>query len=189
MVASVNDKGPSKDAGLQAGDIILKIDDQGISEMKMLPRIVAEHDIGSTAKLTYWRDGKEHTTKVVIGELEKAEEDGLLKTTPKSQGTGVDVDVIGFTLKPMDDRLRDEYAIPNSVKGVVISNVDPMSEAGKKGLMEGNVIVEINQQAVSEPQEIIDIIEKAQNNGRRSVLLLINDTGNVRFVALRLPRE
>lgn len=187
LVASVNEQGPSKDAGLQAGDIILKLDNQGIKEMKMLPRIVAEHDIGSTASMTYWRDGKEYTTKVVIGELEKAEEEGLLASAPKSEGTGVEVDSVGFTLKPMEDALRDEYLIPNTVDGVVISKVDPMSEAGKKGLIEGNVIVEINQQTVKEPQEIIDVIEKARSNARKSVLLLINDQGNVKFVALRLP--
>ncbi|MGN7439308.1 MAG: DegQ family serine endoprotease [Alcanivorax sp.] len=190
LVASVNEKGPSKKAGLQAGDIILELDGQGIKEMKMLPRIVAEHDIGSTSELTYWRDGKKHKTQVVIGELEKAEEEGLLTAAPKSEGTGVDVDSVGFTLKPMEDALRDEYMIPNTVNGVVISKVDPMSEAGKKGLMEGNVIVEINQQTVKEPQEIIDIIDKANANARKSVLLLINDQGNVRFVALRLsPSE
>ncbi len=189
LIASVNEKGPSKAAGLQAGDIILEIDGQGIREMKMLPRIVAEHEIGSKAKIKYWRDGKEHTTTVTIGELEKAEKEGLLKTAPKSEGTGVNVDIVGLTLKPIDRQLRDKYNIPNSVKGVVISDVEPMSEAGKKGLQIGQVIVEINQQAVSEPQEIIDIIEKARKNGRKSVLLLINASGNVRFVALRLPQE
>jgi len=188
LVASVNEKGPSKAAGIKAGDIILSIDGQGVREMKMLPRIVAEHDIGTKAKIKYWRDGKEHTTTVEIGELEKAEEDGLLKTVPKSEDTGVDVDIVGFTLKPTDKQLRDKFNIPNSVNGVVISDIKPMSEAEKKGLMVGNVIVEINQQAVSEPQEIIDIIEKAQKNGRKSVLLLINASGNVRFVALRLPQ-
>ncbi len=186
LVASINEHGPSKAAGLQAGDIILEIDSQGIKEMKMLPRIVAEHEIGSKASVKYWRDGKEHMTEVVIGELEKAEEEGLLKTTPKSQGTGVDVDAVGFTLKPLDNPLRDEYGIPNSINGVLISKVDPMAEAGKKGLQEGNVIVEINQQTVSEPQEVVDVIDKAQKNGRKSVLLLVNDAGNVRFVALRL---
>ncbi len=189
LVASVNEKGPSKVAGLKAGDIILEIDGQAIREMKMLPRIVAEHEIGSKAKLKYWRDGKEHTTTVEIGELEKAEEQGLLKTEPKSKGTGVKIDMVGITLKPIDNTLRNKYNIPHSVNGVVISEIKPMSEAQKKGLKAGNVIVEINQQAVSAPQEVIDIIEKAKKNGRKSVLLLVNASGNVRFIALRLPQE
>tara|TARA_R110001592_G_scaffold144484_4_gene367634 strand:- start:1395 stop:2885 length:1491 start_codon:yes stop_codon:yes gene_type:complete len=188
LVASINEGGPSKDAGLQSGDIILEIDGQGISEMKMLPRVVAEHDIGTKAIVKYWRDGKMHETEVVIGELEKAEDEGLLKTEPKSQGTGVTVDTVGLTLKPMDEPLRNEYGIAKNVQGVVITGVEAMSEADKKGLQIGNTIVEINQQAVSEPQEVIDVIDRAQKNGRKSVLLLINDAGNVRFTALRLPR-
>ncbi len=189
LVASVNKEGPAQKAGLQAGDIILEVNDQDIREMKYLPRIVAENDIGATAKIKFWRDNKEQTTEVVIGELEKAEKDGLLSSTVKSTGTGTEIDSVGLTLKPLSAPLRTEYGIANTIQGVLISNVKNMSEAAKKGLSEGDIIVEINQQPVKQPQEILDIIDKAQKNDRKSVLLLINDNGNVRFVALKLQPE
>ena len=186
LIASINKDGPAKIAGLKAGDIILEINDRQIKEMKHLPRIVAENDIDSIVTLKYWRDNKIHTTKVKIGELEKAEEDGLLLSSVKSTGNNVEIESLGLILLPLDNDLRTEYSIESSVNGVLILEIKPMSEAANKGLSDGDVIMEINQQPVSKPQEIIDIIEKAKKNGRKSVLLLINDNGNVSFVALRL---
>ncbi len=189
LVASVNKDGPAIAAGLQAGDIILEINERQIKEMKHLPRIVAENDIGAKVELKYWRDSKIHTTDVIIGELEKAEEDGLLASSPKSTGNNVEIVSLGLTLIELDDDLRREHNIANDITGVLINEIAPMSEAENKGLSYGDIIIEINQQPVSKPQEIIDIIEKAEKNGRKSVLLLINSNGNNRFVALRLRKD
>ncbi|MGH1404809.1 MAG: DegQ family serine endoprotease [Alphaproteobacteria bacterium] len=189
LIASINPNGPANDAGLKTGDIILKLNGQNIKDMKALPRIVAENDVDSTVPLTYWRDGKEHTTKVTIGELEKAEEDGLVGSSVKSTGSGVELADIGLTLKVMSDELRQEYNIARTVKGVVISKVEQFTESAKKKLKEGDVIVEINQQPISDPQEIIDTIDKARANNRKSVLLLVNSQGSVRFVAIKLEKK
>ncbi len=186
LIASVNKDGPAIKSGLQAGDIILSFNGQAIKNMKALPRIVAENEIGAKVKVTYWRNGKLQETKVAIGELEKAEENGLLTNSVKSTSTGVDLDIVGLTLKDLNDKLRTEFNITKDIEGVLISTVKKISEASKKGLSEGDIIVEINQQKVSTPQEVIDIVEKAQNNNRKSVLMLINDNGNMRFVALKL---
>ena len=138
----------------------------------------------------FWRDGKEQSTKVKIGELEQAEEDGLIGTTSKSDGPeGFKIDSVGLELKPMSEAIRNEYGISPSVTGVFISSIIPGSEADKKDLQEGIVIIEINQQPVTDPKEIAETISKAQQNARKSVLLLVNDAGSVRFVALRLPRS
>lgn len=187
LVASINKDGPAKDSGIKAGDVILSVNDQAIREMKMLPRIIAENDVGSKAKITYWRDGKELTTSVKIGELEKAEDDGLLSANVKSNPKdGTAIESVGLTLAPLSNTIREQFNISQSVKGVFISDVTPGSESASKGLQQGMVIVEINQQAVSKPEEIADTIDKAKKNGRKSVLLLVNESGNVRFLALRL---
>ena len=189
LVATVTKDGPAEEAGLETGDIILKLNGQEIKDMKTLPRLVAENDIDSEAEVVYWRDGKEMKAKVKIGELEKAEEDGLVAKGPVSEGTGVSIDSVGLVIKPMDDTVRSEFKIDSNVNGVVVSSVKEMSEAAEKGITAGDVIVEINQQPVLEPQEIVDIIKKATDNSRKSVLLLVNHGGDVRFVALRLGEE
>ncbi|GJL86203.1 MAG: serine protease [Micavibrio sp.] len=188
LIASVTEDGPAEKAGIEAGDIITRFNGKEIDEMRTLPRSVAETPIDSDAEVFYWRDGKEKKTKVKIGELEKAEEEGLLVTGPSATGKGVEIESAGVKLSAMNEFLRQEYDIPKDVSGVVITSVKHLSEAAKKGLIEGDVIVEINQQPVTEPEKAKDIIAKAEKNGRSSVLLLINREGDVRFVALRLKK-
>ena len=191
LIASVNNQGPAKDSGLKAGDIILKINDQKIKEMRSLPRIIAEYDVGTKVKIVYWRNNKKQTMHVTIGELEKAENDGMIKTHTSSplQKPGTDVEMMGFSLNTLDDSLRNRFKLPADTKGVLISNVTLLSEAAQKGLQKGEVIVEINQQPVFEAKDVVDIIEKAKANGRKSVLLLINNKTNMRFVVLLIKYE
>ncbi len=187
LVASITEDGPADKAGLQAGDIILELNQQEIREMKYLPRIVAENDVGTQANVKFWRDGKMGSATVTIGELEKAEEEGLVSDDAVLSQRGVEATSVGLVMLSLDDTLREQFNIPATTKGIVITDVLPNSEALKKGLVKGNVIVEINQQAVSEPQDVVDVIEKAQKNGKSSVLLLIESNGAKAFVALRLP--
>jgi serine protease Do len=193
LVASITDKGPAQQAGLEVGDIILKFNGQDIDEMRKLPRVVAEAPIDSDAELVYWRDNKEHKAGVKIGELEKAEDEGLVVSGdggPEGKSTpGTKIDAVGLTLKSLSDSLRNAYGIPPEVDGVVIDHIEPMSEAAKKGLGQGDVIVEVNQQPVNDPEKAKELFDKAQKDGRSSVLLLVNHEGDVRFVALKLGKS
>ncbi len=189
LVASLSPKSPAAVAGLKPGDIITEFNGQKLNAMRQLPRIVAETPIGTEAALKYWRDGKEMNTKVKIGELEKAEEDGLLATAPRSEAAGVKVSLVGLTLDSLDDDMRRDYEVPPEVEGVAVTSVDNMSEAAVKGLLEGDIIVEISQQPVSSAQNAADTFEKAKAAGKTSVLLLINRGGDVRFVALKLDNS
>ncbi len=140
-------------------------------------------------ELKYWRDEKEQKTTVTIGELEKAEEEGLLDSPVKSTGSGIEIPDVGLTVKPLDNALRDKYKIQPSIEGLVITKVEPDSAAFDKDLVEGNVIVEINQQPLKDADQLSSIIEKARKNGRKSVLLLVNDEGNPRFVPLSVQTK
>lgn len=190
LVASVMDDSPAAEAGIKAGDVILQFNGQTVDQMRNLPRLVAETEIGSTAELLYWRNGKTKKSTVKIGELEKAEEDGLIDPQDtQNTGSGLEVDEIGLTLKALSDFNRKEYGISDGVSGVLVTDVSRTSEAAKKGLMAGDVIVEIDQQIVKSPDDAADIVGKAKKSGRSSILLLLNRDGDVRFVALKLSGE
>ncbi|MGB0720679.1 MAG: Do family serine endopeptidase, partial [Bdellovibrionales bacterium] len=189
LVASIPPQSPAEGAGLEPGDIILAFNGHTIDSMRELPRIVAETQIDSTASLKYWRDGQEKTTQIKVGELEKAEEDGMESAGSVQTGGGADLKPLGVKVKPLTDLIRKDYGIMGDVDGLVIDEVDVASEAARKGLGEGDVIVEINQQPVTSTENAQDIITRAGQNGRNSVLLLVNRDGDVSFVALKLTDQ
>lgn len=192
LVASVTPGGPAEKAKLRAGDIVLEFDGKEVEDMRALPRIVAETPIEKAVSLTYWREGKERKAKVDIGELEKAEDDGLLtakgkKLTPETKSE--DFDILGLSVTPLNDELREQYNISNNVTGVVITDVDRKSQAAEKDIAIGDVIIEVNQSEVNTPKDLEKIIQKAERSNKASVLLLINRNDDVRFVALKLDEE
>ncbi|MCB1651844.1 MAG: DegQ family serine endoprotease [Alphaproteobacteria bacterium] len=193
LVASVTQDGPSENSGLRPGDVIMAFNGHEINDMRELPRLVAETPINSEATVTYWRGGKVLTTKVPIGELEKAEEDGLLASNdmPEEENriTGTKIKPLGLSIKPLDPATRAHYGIDSDTKGLVITDMEATSEAAQKGLYEGDVIIEINQQQVQTPEDALGIIKKAQESGRPSVLLLVNHEDDSRFMALKIEKQ
>lgn len=192
LIASVTPTGPAEKAGLKAGDVILEFDGKSVNQMRTLPRVVAETEIGKAADVTYWRAGKQEKTKVTIAELEKAEQDGLFNDTPSSEPApndeGLGIDTVGLSVRNVAAEDRAAYNIPDDVEGVVVTKVKTGSEAVEKGMAAGDVIVEINQQPATDPKTALEIIDSAKKSGRNSVLLLVNREGDVRFVALRLNK-
>lgn len=194
LVASVTPDGPSEKAGLMLGDIILELNGKKVKEMRELPRLVAETPIDSEAKITYWRDGKKRTTTVHIGELEKAEETGLITQndtgSEQNNGTaGQEIEELGITVAKLSDALRSQFGVVQNAKGLLITAIEPRSQAAQKGLFEGDVIEEVNQAKVEEPADLQKAIKKAQKAGRSSILMLINRDGDSRFIAIKIDDQ
>lgn len=193
LISSVTATGPAEVAGIKPGDIITRFNGKPIHEMRELPRLVAEAVIDSQAEIEYWRDGEIKTAKIRVGELEKAEDEGLLSSdedkdnAPSATGS-TKIESVGLSIAGISPQDRETYSIAEDVQGVLVTAAEPMSEAAEKGLAAGDVIVEVNQQVVTDGKDVKDIIEKAQKAGRNSVLLLVNREGDVRFVALRLKK-
>ncbi len=190
LVASVTKDGPAEKAKLKAGDIVLEFDGKEVNAMRSLPRIVAETPIEKDVDVMLWRDGKKITTKVKIGELEKAEDDGLLAANDNedvapAKAKKTTIEAVGLNVAEITPSARENFGIPDDVDGVVVMKVEPRGEAAKKGLSLGDVIVEINQQAVMSPSSLADAVKKAKKDGKSSILLLVNREGDVRFVALK----
>ncbi|MBB4287494.1 serine protease Do [Roseospira goensis] len=193
LVASVNDGGPAKEAGLRAGDVILRFNDRDIAEMRELPRIVAETAVGASVPVKVWRNGEAQTFDVELGELEAAEDQGLLAAETNGPGNGGrsngntgTADVLGLTIRPLTPDLASEFDLPEDTGGVVITDVNADSDAAAKGLRPGHVIVEVNQEPVGTPAEVRAALDAARDSGRSSVLLLVQRNGSMSFLALKL---
>jgi serine protease Do len=190
LVAGIDDKGPAKPAGIEAGDVIVKFDGKDIKEMRDLPRVVADTPVGKDVEVIIVRKGKEEKKTVRLGRLEDGEKQAAL-TEKKNGGAPEDKTVVqktlGLNLANMNDDLRKRYKIKDTVKGVVITGVDSSSPAAEKRLNAGDVVVEVAQEAVNTTADLQKRIDQLKKDGRKSALLLIaNADGELRFVALSL---
>jgi serine protease Do len=190
LIAGVDDKGPAKPAGIEAGDVVVKFDSKDIKDMKDLPRIVADTPVGKEVDVVVIRKGQEVIKKVTLGRLQ--DDDQVKEASAKSSTPG-DADkpatqkALGLDLAALTKDLRTKYKIKDSVKGVVVTSVDSNSDAADKRLSAGDVIVEVAQEAVTNAGDVKKRIDQLKKDGKKSVLLLVsNAEGEVRFVALNV---
>jgi len=190
LVAGVVKGGPVDNGSLQPGDVIVKFDGQDVPEMRDLPRIVAEDEVGKTVDVVIIRKGKEQTVKVKLGRLQDQDEQAANKQ-PKSDEhpdkKPAEGAVLGMTLGELNSANRAKFKISPDVKGVIVTEVAPDSPAAEKGIAPGEVITEISQESVSTPKDVRDrIAALKQQNRRAALLMLASKTGELRFVTVRI---
>ena len=188
LVAGVTEGGPAAKAGIETGDVILSFDGKPIGESRRLPRVVADTPVDKQVPVVVWRKGQRKELPATLGELEEAEKSGLLASnTPDSQGDAdkpQTLDALGVTLSPLTDALKKQYSLSDDQKGVVVTAVTNGSPAADKGLKVGDVIVEVGQAEIAAPADVAKKVTEAREAGRKSVLLLVETGGDLRFVAL-----
>jgi serine protease Do len=193
LIAGTDDKGPAKAAGLLAGDVILKFDGVAIKESHDLPKIVASAPVGKDVEVVLQRQGKEITKMIRLGRLEDNEKQASLtvkrEDSEKAPSSSVVEKALGMEFSSLTDDIRQKFSIkPGVASGVVVTGVDPDSEAAEKHIQPGEVIIEINQEPIKDPGDIAKKMQALKNDGKKSALLLVaNGQGEVRFVALPFP--
>jgi len=188
LVAKVSPDSPAATAGIQPSDIILKFDGQAIDNMRSLPRAVAATAIGKSVDVELMRKGETVDLTVTVGRLPEDEDvqdsvkdDGEEDLAPEPERE----DLLGLSIAPLTAELRERFNIGKSVEGVVITEVKPNSPAAQKDVKPGEVIVEVTQEKVKQPQDVKTRVLAVQKSGRKSVLLLLSDAkGELRFVAV-----
>lgn len=193
LVGDISRESPAGKAGVKTGDIILKFNGKLVKESRHLPRLVGETEIDSKVPMVVWRDGKEVTLQVKVGEFERAEEDGLIDTRGERDSTSKKDFVLGLVVKPAKPALCERYKVPEETKGLMIVAIDPRSEAAEKGLRPGDLIVEVKSEgeksAPKSLSELDSFINKARKAGKNQVLFLISRGGNLLYVTLGVGKD
>ena len=190
LIAGINEGGPADKGRLQNGDIVLKFNGQDIREMRNLPRVVADTEIGRQVPVIVWRDGAERTLQVTVGELPEDQQQAAATPGPQDRGGRVvDVPGTGMKVAAISQELRERFSLREDQRGVVITDVAQGSAAADRGIRAGDVIVEVSQEAVATPAEVLERVERARTANRRNVLMLIESTqGGLRWVPLPATR-
>ncbi len=189
LIARVNENSPAAKAGIEDGDVIVRYDGHDIKVSKDLPRLVASTPVGKTVTLDYVRDGARRTTTAKIERLEDAEMAEDASTTQDSQGQQSRVILYGMHLVALTDQSRQAYQIPQSVRGVLVSRVEPNSELYQAGIRQGTVILSVSRDRVTTPQQVITLVETLKKRGNRSLLMQMRlPEGSQLFVALNVAQ-
>ena len=187
LVASVTKGGPAEQAGLEAGDVVLDFDGKPIDRMRSLPRVVAESPVGKDVPVTIWRQGQEKKIQVHLGKLpddeQLAEGGDQPSGTPSTTGS---IDPLGITVSPITPKLKAQYKLADSAKGVVVTDVASGSPAAEQSLRAGDLVVEVDQEAVSSAGDVAARVARARSGGKKTVLLLIDRQGDLRFLPVKL---
>lgn len=174
--------GPSKDAGLESGDVILSFDGSEITDTRELVRVVGNSDVGKSVRVVVFRNGETETYLVKLGRREEAE--AAVPASLEEPAAPQEMDKFGMTLSELTDELREALGIAAEASGLVITDVAEDSDAYEKGLRAGDLISEAGQERVTTIGEFETQLAAAEDAGRRSILLLIRRDGEPRFVAL-----
>lgn len=189
LVAGVNPQGPAQEAGIEPGDVIVEFDGKSVPEMRDLPKLVAETDIGRKVDVLVIRDGGERALKVEIALLDETETAEAATDEEATENENGTAQVLGLGLSRLTPSNRQKYNVPADVDGVVVTYVDPASAAAEKGIRRGDVIVEVAQNDVRRPADVVDRVAEEKASGRKSVLLLLASGGDLRFVAVRIANS
>ncbi len=175
LVQDVSPDSPADKGGIKAGDVIRKLDGQKVEGSAELTASITSMNPGTTVDLEVFRDGKPLNIKVTLGErpANLAAQGG--GTRGPSGGT-----LRGISVQNLTPDLRDQLEVPASVRGVVITEVDPNSPAGQAGLRQGVVIQSINRQAVNSVTDFNRLAAAAKGE----VLLRIYYQGNGQFIVI-----
>ena len=180
-------EGPSKEGGMLAGDVIMSFDGVEVEDTRGLVRTVGNADVGKTVRVIVFREGKTQTLKITLGRREDAEStDAPMDDDAPEEGGVKEVEMMGLTLAPLTDELREQLELGSDANGLVVTDVNEEAEAFEKGLRAGDILTEAGQQKVSSVADLEAQIAAAKEGGRKSLLLLVRRGGEPRFVALTL---
>ncbi len=184
LVASVAEKSPSDKAGIKAGDIILEFNGTQINEMKELPIIVAQTEVGKTVDVKIWRNKKEISKKIKLGRLETSsdfKEEKKVEEEPEIS----EIKSLKIIARLLSTKDIEERKLPNQTTGLVITNIGKNSPINYLNV--GDIIVEAQKKKIKSFKDLEVIVDKALKSNQKTILIVIyNNQNQKRYIGVKL---
>jgi serine protease Do len=172
LVAAAQKDSPAAAAGVKSGDVITTVDGETVADPHDLARRIAALGPKKTVKLGLIRNGSPMTIDVTLGTM-PAEKTAAAESRNSDDDEGSALAKLGLTLRPAHGQ-----------DGVVVAEVDPDGAAADKGLKQGDVILEVAGKSVKRPGEVVDAIDAAKADGKKSVLVRVKSNDGERYLTL-----
>ena len=181
-------------AGIQAGDVVVRVNGQPVTPDQTASYLIANVPVGSRVPIDLIRDGR--AMRVTATVAQRPTEEQLAALTGSEDGDSGVVggtaplaaqQALGLSMQPLTPELARANRLPPTASGVVVTAVDPASDAAEQGLQRGDLIMSVNRQAVTTPAQVMAAVAAARRAGRTSVLLLVKrGPGPEAFVAVQI---
>ena len=182
LVASVADGSPSDKAGILAGDIIIEFDGELINQMKELPLIVAQTEVGKTVTVKLWRNKKEISKKITLGRLETSED---FKTQKAEKPKTSEIEDLKITVRSLTKEDIQSRNLPSNTTGAVITKIEKDSPINYLDV--NNIIVEAQKKKIKTIGDLKNILKIAKRSSEKSILIAIyNNQNQRRYIGVEL---
>ncbi len=181
LVDAVTEDSPAEDAGIQEGDIILAVDGTEVNTMSQLRNKVSLAGIGHEAEVDILRGGKEKHFEVKLAALPDQDE---LASEARQEEDSAEV-IEGVTVRAINERIRQHAGLPDEIDGLIVAEVERLSNAATQGLARGDVILKVGGETVSDLEEFADQIAK---NTDRPIFLRVYVARTGRETFMAIPR-
>tara|TARA_B100000965_G_scaffold188036_1_gene156968 strand:- start:834 stop:2228 length:1395 start_codon:yes stop_codon:yes gene_type:complete len=181
LVLSVAEDSPSAKGGIISGDIILNFDGKKINEMKELPLIVAQTEVGKTVNVKVWRNKREVVKKITLGRLETSQDFNILDEKPKYTS----IKSLKIKVRPINNRDIASRKLPENTKGVMIVQIDADSPINYLNVE--NIIIEADGKKIKTPGDLKNIVNAALKKSAKKIeIVIINNQNQRRSIGVKL---
>jgi len=195
IVAQVIEGSPAEKAGFRTGDVVIRMDGVAVKDNRDLSRRVAGLQVNQNARFVVWRDNREAQISVTVAKrpdpktlASRSGADGGDEGAARPGG-GAKVSALGLDLATITPALRSELRLDPGAEGVVITDIDPDSDAAEQGLQPGDRIIQASGKEVRSVSDVTSAVASAKSLKRPSVLLFVERGKNQRvFVAIKLGK-
>lgn len=180
-------------AGIRQGDVIIKVNNHEVTPDETLSYIVANTPIGTRMPIELIREGKRMTLTAVVGERPpedqlaasgEGDDQGSATPAPNAQSTRQS---IGLGLQALTPDVARQLGVAATVRGVVVAQIDPNSDAAAEGIQRGDIILSINQRPVASVADAAAAVDAARKAGRGTALLFIQrGSGTPRYIGVKI---
>ncbi len=175
IVSQVTPDSPASHAGLKSGDVLRELNGRKMINGSALQVAVSELAPGSTIDLGILRDGKAQSVKVTAGEFHKANTEEASNGGDGQSNNGK----LGLAVANLSPDVRQQFNVPEQVKGAAIQSVRPGSPADDAGLAPGNVILEVNRHSIEDADHFVNQVHSAPAG--KDILLLVWANGGASY--------